>query len=300
MATDEFLDLSTPYIRKPRPSATIDGSHRKPLNVYDPKFEENPLMGSKYADKYKKEQMKNLSLSLGPGKSGASIESHTNIDRISIITESVTTKVKESWKDETENIYNHYNFNLTKTMNKKLTILNYRQQILQGINDNPVLVMQGETGCGKSTQVPQMILEDCQMRNEPCNIIVTQPRRIACVSIAKKVAAERECSVGTLIGYQIGLDACTNEDTRILYCTTGVLLQKLISFKRLTNYTHIVLDEVHERSEEMDFLLIVIRLLLSTNSSNVKIILMSASIETKRVIKNKLFRIINRLIYLIT
>lgn len=74
-----------------------------------------------------------------------------------------------------------------------------------------------------------------------------------------------------------------SEDTRLLYCTTGVLLQKIIKEKQLNHYTHIILDEVHERDQDMDFLLIVIRRLMMTNSRNVKIILMSATINTGEV-----------------
>lgn len=82
---------------------------------------------------------------------------------------------------------------------------------------------------------------------------------------------------------QVGLHANMSEDTRLLYCTTGVLLQKLIKEKSLRNYTHIILDEVHERDQDMDFLLIVIRRLMMTNSRNVKVILMSATINTGEV-----------------
>lgn len=79
------------------------------------------------------------------------------------------------------------------------------------------------------------------------------------------------------------MHAKISEDTRLLYCTTGVLMQKLIKEKSLKQFTHIILDEVHERDQEMDFLLIVIRKLLTTNSRGVKVILMSATINTGEV-----------------
>lgn len=72
-------------------------------------------------------------------------------------------------------------------------------------------------------------------------------------------------------------------DTRITFCTTGVLLEKLIQMKTLTQYTHIVLDEVHERDKDMDFLFIIIRMLLAKENANVKIILMSATIDSRKV-----------------
>lgn len=82
---------------------------------------------------------------------------------------------------------------------------------------------------------------------------------------------------------KVGLHANSSEDTRLLYCTTGVLLQQLIKNKTLAPYTHIILDEVHERDQDMDFLMIIVRQLLVTNSKHVKIILMSATIDTSMV-----------------
>lgn len=83
---------------------------------------------------------------------------------------------------------------------------------------------------------------------------------------------------------QIGLDKKhVSEDTRILFCTTGVLLERLIATKTLTHFTHIVLDEVHERDKDMDFLFIIIRMLLAKDAPNVKIILMSATIDSNMV-----------------
>lgn len=129
--------------------------------------------------------------------------------------------------------------------------------------------------------MPQFILEQAQSRGEYCNIVCTQPRRIAAISIAKRVCDERKWELGKLVGYQVGLHVLTNDETRLLYCTTGVLLHKLVKAKCMSKYTHIILDEVHERDQEMDFLLIVIRRLLISNSPNTKVILMSATINPK-------------------
>lgn len=79
----------------------------------------------------------------------------------------------------------------------KLPITNYRDEIMDVINKNPVVVIAGDTGSGKTTQVPQYILDDCTSKNEPCRIICTQPRRIAAVSMADRVAYERSEDVGT-------------------------------------------------------------------------------------------------------
>lgn len=133
-------------------------------------------------------------------------------------------------------------------------------------------------------QLPQMILDDARQNKKRCNIIVTQPRRLATRSIAERVSREREWELGTLVGYQIALESnFLSEDTRITYCTTGVLLEKLVCAKSLSKYSHIIIDEVHERDKHMDFLLILIRILLCKVSPKVKIILMSATIESAKV-----------------
>lgn len=131
-----------------------------------------------------------------------------------------------------------------------------------------------------------MILDDAFAQKKRCNIIVTQPRRLATHSVAQRVSRERNWELGTLVGYQIALDSRhVTSDTRLTYCTTGLLLEKLIHTKTLSHYSHIILDEVHERDKNMDFLMILIRMLLcySPDSSDVKIILMSATIETRKV-----------------
>lgn len=109
-------------------------------------------------------------------------------------------------------------------------------------------------------------------RKKFCNIIVTQPRRIAAISVSKQVNKERGWKNGLLVGYQVGRkrDFDTNT-TKIIYCTTGVLLQRIIKAKSLSEFTHIILDEVHERTLEMDFLILVIKKLMRINSQSVRV-----------------------------
>ncbi|XP_055087287.1 ATP-dependent RNA helicase TDRD9 [Periophthalmus magnuspinnatus] len=168
---------------------------------------------------------------------------------------------------------------LTSYEYPSLPITKNRQKLISLIENNSVVIIRGATGSGKTTQVPQYILDHYNKKSAPCNIVVTQPRKIGATSIARWVASQRKCALGSLVGYQVGLKKMATEHTSLIYMTTGVLLQKLVRAKCLTEYTHIFVDEVHERTEEMDFLLLILRKLLHSNSRYVKIILMSATIN---------------------
>ncbi len=119
---------------------------------------------------------------------------------------------------------------------------------------------------------------------------MTQPRRIAATSICARVCSERGWEIGKQIcGYQIGLDRRTCEDTLITYVTTGVLLQKLVgprAHENFETYTHIILDEVHERDLDSDLMLLIIKLnSYQKLNPKLRIILMSATIQTDEFIK---------------
>ncbi|KAL9890727.1 putative ATP-dependent RNA helicase spindle-E [Glossina fuscipes fuscipes] len=180
-------------------------------------------------------------------------------------------------KVDKNDVYDRYHFDLER--NKSLPIHDYKDEIVANIKQNPVTILEGDIGCGKTTQVPQYIIDDAYSRREYCKIVCTQPRKIAAISLANRICVERNWPQDSLVAYQIGLNSNVSEDTRLLFCTTGVLLQQLVHEKSLKRYTHIILDEVHERDQEMDFLLFLIRRLLTTNSKHVKIVLMSATIN---------------------
>ncbi|KAK8936318.1 putative pre-mRNA-splicing factor ATP-dependent RNA helicase [Platanthera zijinensis] len=143
-----------------------------------------------------------------------------------------------------------------------------------------VLVVSGETGCGKTTQLPQFILEEeiANLRGADCNIICTQPRRISAISVATRIASERGEKIGETVGYQIRLEAERSEQTRLLFCTTGVLLRRLIQEPDLRGVSHLLIDEIHERGMNEDFLIIICRDLLPRRP-DLRLVLMSATIN---------------------
>lgn len=129
--------------------------------------------------------------------------------------------------------------------------------------------------------VPQFILDDCVARNIPCKIVITQPRRIAAISIAKYVAQLRNVRPGSIVGYKVSMDKLTSQETAITYATTGVLVAQLASEKSLDEYSHIIIDEVHERDQNIDFALLLTKKLSRSVSPHTKIILMSATMDSR-------------------
>ncbi|KAK7805892.1 hypothetical protein U0070_009106 [Myodes glareolus] len=119
-----------------------------------------------------------------------------------------------------------------------------KDQPPSGPESNSVVIIHGATGSGKSTQLPQYILDHYTQRSAFCNIVVTQPRKIGASSIARWISKERSWTLGGLVGYQVGLEKIATEDTRLIYMTTGVLLQKIVSAKSLMEFTHVFIDEV--------------------------------------------------------
>lgn len=169
---------------------------------------------------------------------------------------------------------------------KLLPAWSLKDEIVKVISSNQVVVISGETGSGKSTQVPQFLLDDWISREENSRnpkrieIFVTQPRRIAAVGVAERIADERSDRIGGVVGYQIRLENKISSSTRLTFCTTGILLRRLYSDPLLESVTHVIVDEVHERSEESDFMLLILRELLGKRPE-LKVVLMSATLNSQ-------------------
>ncbi|XP_074546808.1 3'-5' RNA helicase YTHDC2 [Halichoeres trimaculatus] len=154
-----------------------------------------------------------------------------------------------------------------------------QDEIMQLIRENRVLLVLGETGSGKTTQIPQFVLDECSRNGEPCRIFCTQPRRLAAIAVAERVAAERGESVGQTVGYHIRLESRVSPKTCLTFCTSGVFLRTLMAGDAsLTMVTHVIVDEVHERDGLTDFLLIKMRDVLQ-KIPNLKLILSSAALD---------------------
>lgn len=190
-------------------------------------------------------------------------------------------RLLEELQDKTEN----EKYNKMLEFRKKLPAFDKRDELLNLLNKEQVIVISGETGCGKTTQVPQFILDDAISQNKglQCRIVCTQPRRISAISVAERVAAERaeRCGEGNSCGYQIRLDSkLPRSHACILYCTTGILLQWLKSDSKLDRVSHLILDEIHERDIQSDFLITIVKDIIKVRK-DLKIILMSATLNAQ-------------------
>ncbi|XP_014477803.1 PREDICTED: putative ATP-dependent RNA helicase DHX30 isoform X2 [Dinoponera quadriceps] len=162
-----------------------------------------------------------------------------------------------------------------------LPIFEFRDKILSMLERSQILLIEGDTGCGKSTQVPQFILDSYAHNGNAtdCNILVSQPRKISAISLADRVAHERNEILGDVVGYQVRLKNETpQEPGRILYCTTGILLRKLQCTPGLEGCSHVILDEAHERSIDTDVLMNLLRRAVDRNP-DLKVLIMSATIN---------------------
>jgi len=165
----------------------------------------------------------------------------------------------------------------------KLPAYKMRDKLLDTIHAGQVTVVSGDTGCGKTTQVPQLVLDDLilQNRGAEASIIVTQPRRISAIGVSERIAAERCEPLGQTVGYSIRLENKRSSKTRLLLCTTGILLRRLQCDPDLASVSHVFVDEVHERDLNTDFLLIILKDLLLRRKS-LKLVLMSATLNAER------------------
>lgn len=158
---------------------------------------------------------------------------------------------------------------------RKLPAFGQREVFLDYLSTSQCIIVTGETGCGKTTQIPQYVLE----AQPACKIIIAQPRRLAAIAVAQRLSAENGSTVGESVGYMVKGDVKGSMQTQIMLMTYGVLLRRLQEDPLLTSIDVIVLDEVHERGLDSDFCLALLLPALRARPK-LQLILMSATIAT--------------------
>ncbi|GAA6059902.1 hypothetical protein JCM10212_005285 [Sporobolomyces blumeae] len=162
---------------------------------------------------------------------------------------------------------------------KELPVWEGKDEILKAVEENDTVVVLGETGSGKTTQIPQFLMRS----SVPCQaprVVCTQPRRVAATSLAARVSTEVGCVLGSLVGYTVRFDDRSTAKTRLKYATDGALLAEMLSDRDLEQYDVVVLDEAHERSLRTDMLMGFLKDIQKRRKD--KIVVMSATIDAKR------------------
>ncbi|XP_047454372.1 pre-mRNA-splicing factor ATP-dependent RNA helicase DHX16 [Mugil cephalus] len=163
---------------------------------------------------------------------------------------------------------------------RSLPIFPYREDLLAAISEHQILVIEGETGSGKTTQIPQYLLENGYTKGG-MKIGCTQPRRVAAMSVAARVAEEMSVKLGNEVGYSIRFEDCTSERTVLKYMTDGMLLREFLTEPDLASYSVIIIDEAHERTLHTDILFGLIKD-IARFRADLKVLVASATLDTER------------------
>lgn len=191
-----------------------------------------------------------------------------------------------AWKKNQNNKGVSFGKHTTMTIEqqrKSLPVYQLREEILNAVRENQILIVVGDTGSGKTTQITQFLYEE-GYANNGYKIACTQPRRVAAVSVAKRVAEEVGCKLGTTVGYNIRFEDVTSPQTKIKYMTDGMLQREALLDPDMKQYSVIMLDEAHERTIATDILFALLKK-ASKRRPDLKLIITSATLDAGKFAK---------------
>lgn len=162
----------------------------------------------------------------------------------------------------------------------QLPVHKQREECLDLVRNNQITILVGETGSGKTTQVPQFLCFEYAKKTGKI-VACTQPRRVAAMSVAQRVADEMDVKLGEQVGYTIRFEDCTSNSTILKYMTDGMLLREAMNDPLLERYSVIILDEAHERTLATDILMGLLKDVVKRRR-DLKIVVMSATLDAEK------------------
>ncbi|XP_015250685.1 PREDICTED: putative pre-mRNA-splicing factor ATP-dependent RNA helicase DHX16 [Cyprinodon variegatus] len=254
-------------------------------------LEETPMELGGEQGRWEEERLKTASLSFGAKKErelGLKEEQERyqlileEEEMIDFVSTAITMKGTRSDKEEEQQALSQAELKKRsmQEVRRSLPIFPYRDDLLAAIHEHQILVIEGETGSGKTTQIPQYLLEDGYTKGG-MKIGCTQPRRVAAMSVAARVAEEMSVKLGNEVGYSIRFEDCTSERTVLKYMTDGMLLREFLTEPDLASYSVIIIDEAHERTLHTDILFGLIKD-IARFRPDLKVLVASATLDTER------------------
>ncbi len=241
----------------------------------------NPYLAHMYED----EAQNGVDLSHSKSNGRAAYSNGTNGALSSLKRHATTAKQAKVAEDGPQNPFTggtlspRY-FSILKTR-RDLPVHAQRQEFLDMYQKSQVLVFVGETGSGKTTQIPQFVLYDDLPQHEGKMVACTQPRRVAAMSVAQRVAQEMDVTLGEEVGYSIRFEDMTSQKTVLKYMTDGMLLREAMNDHDLKRYSTIILDEAHERTLATDILMGLLKEVVKRRA-DLKLIIMSATLDAQK------------------
>ncbi|XP_044215298.1 pre-mRNA-splicing factor ATP-dependent RNA helicase DHX16 [Thunnus albacares] len=257
----------------------------------DLELEETPLELGGEQGRWEEERLKTASLSFGARKEreqGMRQEQEKyqlileEDEMINFVSTAITMKGTRTEQDQEAPALSQAEMKKQsmQEVRRSLPIFPYREDLLAAIHEHQILVIEGETGSGKTTQIPQYLLEDGYTKGG-MKIGCTQPRRVAAMSVAARVAQEMSVKLGNEVGYSIRFEDCTSERTVLKYMTDGMLLREFLTEPDLASYSVIIIDEAHERTLHTDILFGLIKD-IARFRPDLKVLVASATLDTER------------------
>lgn len=179
----------------------------------------------------------------------------------------------------TNKIYSKNYYKILETR-MKLPVYERKDEIIEAVRNSKVTIIEGSTGSGKTTQIPRFLLE-ANIISPSQKIICTQPRRVAAINVAQRVADEMDIELGAEVGYCVRFDARETSKTRLTYMTDGLLMREFVIDPTVSKYGIIIIDEAHERTINSDIIIGLLKRLVSTRE-DLKVVIMSATLEAAK------------------